>query len=131
VVKALTSFVVAVSEPVRSGDAGTFGTVETEGVPALLSGARAHRDQLPELWGRALDCGPVRPLALDALREWLRAVDRGGGGYRVVLDLLAGISDRDDRSYQRIEYYLDEWAEDEDDPSDAAAAMVQDLRAAG
>jgi hypothetical protein len=121
VVKTLTMFVFALRE------ATLDGVDDEAGWPALLAGAARHYDELPELWGRALGCDPVRDLALDALREWLRIADRDPGAYPIVLDVIAGITDRSETDLERLEHHLEVWAEDADDPSEAAARVYDAL----
>jgi hypothetical protein len=123
VVKALTMFAFAAGEE-GSGETGSEQ-------PVLLPSAWKHRDTLPELWGRALSCEPVRPLAMWALREWVRAADTDPNARGVVLDMLAGIADRSDDDFGRMRHALHGWAEDPDDPSDAAADFYNDLVEAG
>jgi len=130
VVKALTVFTVAVRQP--AFDSGNDD--EDDDGPSravLLTEAREHQRELVELWGRALGCLPVRPLALDALREWLRIVDGDWTAYNTVVDIVSGIAVRSDRDLERLEYHLERWAEDEDDPSTAAAHMSDALADAG
>ncbi|HEU5470840.1 MAG TPA: hypothetical protein VFV67_09320 [Actinophytocola sp.] len=124
VVKALTMFAFAAREP---GSAETAASDR----PVLMLSAWEHREQLPELWGRALSCEPVRSLAMDALRAWVRVADADRSVHGVVLDLLAGIADRGDQDYGRLCYALREWAVDPDEPSDAAAAFYREIREAG
>jgi hypothetical protein len=99
--------------------------------PTLLTQVDRFRDELPELWGRALDNPAVRDLALDALREWLHLVDDDWTAYGVVLDLLAGVADRGERDAARLLYHLDRCAEAEYERSAAARAMHTALVEAG
>lgn len=108
VVKALTMFVFAARVP------------GADDRPALLTSIRSHRDTLPELWGRALSCAPVRELATGALREWVSTVDTQRDYLALVTDMFAGIADRGDADHRRILHSLEEWAKDEDRPLDAA-----------
>ncbi|HSV64692.1 MAG TPA: hypothetical protein VLJ59_02135 [Mycobacteriales bacterium] len=95
--------------------------------PILLAEAGRHPDELPELWGRALDNRTVQDNARAALREWLRVVDDDWTAYHRVEDVLAGVADRDQRSANRLDSYLCGWAEDEDDPSEAADQILKAL----
>ncbi|MGQ0841404.1 hypothetical protein [Actinokineospora sp.] len=121
VVKALLVFVVAARE---SGSPTDNPATDR---PALLRTAHLHRESLPELWGRALSCEPVRPLALDALREWVHVVDRVPAAHAVVLDMVAGIADRGAADLERLLHALESWANDEDDPLRSAAEIHDDL----
>lgn len=124
VVKALTMFAFAAQE---EGSADTNAADR----PVLMLSAWERRDTLPELWGRALACEPVRELAMDALRTWVRVVDADPSTRDVVLDMLAGIADRGDQDFGRLCHALRGWAEDLDDPSDAAADFYNEIVEAG
>ncbi|SFI90463.1 hypothetical protein [Amycolatopsis sacchari] len=119
--KALTMFAFAALPPDSSA----------HDWPLLLRHADEHREALPELWGRALACEPVRPLALDALREWVRVADRDDEAFDVVLSLLGGIADRGESDYSRLCHALYDWATDRELPSDAAAELHDELVEAG
>jgi hypothetical protein len=97
----------------------------------LLQLGQSHRDTLPELWARALACEPVRPMALEALEAWVRVVDRDPSAFGDVLDMVGGIADQGDQHYSRLCHALRQWAEDVDDPSDAAADIYNELVEAG
>jgi hypothetical protein len=99
--------------------------------PVLLQDARSHRDSLSELWGRALSCEPVRPMALEALETWVRVVDKDPSAFGDVSEVVAGIADQGDQHYSRLCHALRQWAEDVDDPSDAAADIYNELVEAG
>ncbi|MCT2587873.1 hypothetical protein [Actinophytocola gossypii] len=120
VVRALTVFAYALG-----------ATTDGATTPVLLAEAHRHADELPELWGRALSCPPVRPLALDALRDWLRVADRDPAAHEAVLDIVAGIVDRGPTDLRRLQHHLERWATDEDDPSPAAAHIFDQLAEAG
>lgn len=131
-VKGLLAYVFTVRQPASdstlersSGAHG--GDAVTPRWPVLLADADLHRDELPELWGRALDSPKVRPLALEALREWLRVVDDDPTAFERVLRVLAGVADRGDRDLERLEYHLDRWVNDEEDPSPAADRILDAL----
>ncbi|MFC0115521.1 hypothetical protein [Kibdelosporangium aridum] len=102
-----------------------------EGKPVLLASATQHPQTLPELWGRALECEPVRVLAMDALRTWVDVAERDPSVRVVVLDMLAGIADRGDTDYGRLCHALRGWAEDLDNPSAMAADFYNELVEAG
>ncbi|WP_410605724.1 hypothetical protein [Amycolatopsis sp. lyj-90] len=120
VVKVLTMFAFAVA-PDDSPDEQ----------PLLMREAGRHRDALPELWGRALAAKPVRKLAMDSLRTWVRVADADKAVRDTVLDVIAGIADRSVTDYDRLLHTLHEWALDPDDPSDAAADFHDLLLEAG
>lgn len=122
VVKSLTIFAFVVKQR-------AFGGRQTW--PSLLAVAQEWRDELPELWGRALGCAPVRPMAADSLREWLRIVDEDWTAYPVVLDILAGLADRSEEDLKRLVFHLEQWAVDHKDPSTAAAHVYDALADAG
>ncbi|HYQ62436.1 hypothetical protein [Actinophytocola sp.] len=119
-VKALTVFAFVAGE---EGPAGT----PAHDRPVLMHSMADLRDELPELWGRALDCEPVRDMAAEALRSWVRATDRDPALTEDVLDLLAGIADRGDQDYRRLCHLLDKWAEDQDEPSSSARHFHSEL----
>lgn len=100
--------------------------------PLLLLEAEDYRDELPELWGRALTAELSRQLAIDALESWVRLVDSDPSLRATVLDVLAGIADhRPPRTYDRLCRLLREWATDPDDPSEAAREFHNELLDAG
>jgi hypothetical protein len=119
VIKALTMFAFAAIE--KGADDG----------PVLLPSVRELRDTLPEIWGRALDCEPVRPMAVEALRVWVMAADTDPSARPAVLDILAGIADRGDQDYARLCHLLEQWAEDPDAPSESAARFYTELAEEG
>lgn len=120
VVKALTVFAFV------AGVAGVTGKVADDR-PVLLRWLPDLRDELPELWGRALACEPVRDLAADSLRVWVEAVDDDPALAADLLDLLAGVADRGDEDYRRLCHQLEKWAEDPDTPSGAAGRFHTEL----
>jgi hypothetical protein len=120
VVKTLTMFAFAVW-PEESADDR----------PLLMRTADQHREALPELWGRALANESVRPLALDALRSWVRIANRDGGMRTTVLHLIGGIADRSTTDYERLLHALRGWARDPEDASDAATDFYNALVEAG
>lgn len=95
--------------------------------PMLMPSMTDLRDELPELWGRALDCEPVRDMAAEMLRLWVRAADEDQALAVDVLDLLAGIADRGDHDFRRLCHLLEKWAEDRDTPSKSAAEFLTEL----
>ena len=123
VVKSLTIFAFVVGQRAFGGGQQAW--------PSLLAAAHDHREELPELWGRALECEPVRPLAVGSLREWLRIVDEDWTAYPVVLDILAGLADRSEEDLKRLVFHLERWAADHKDPSTAAAHIYDALADAG
>lgn len=133
-VKALVTYAFAVrqpavgSSPVSYPDAGPESTTSW---PVLLRDAHLFREELPELWGRALSNATVRSLALEALRDWIRVADDDSAAFPIVLDVVAGIADRGGRDLERAQYHLDRWARDEDDPSPAAGRIYDALVDAG
>ncbi|WP_409492488.1 hypothetical protein [Amycolatopsis sp. cmx-11-12] len=120
VVKVLTMFAFAVAP--EDGE---------DEQPLLMREADRHREALPELWGRALAAKPVRGLAMESLRSWVRTADTDKTARDTVLDVIAGIADRSATDYGRLLHALHEWALDADDPSDAAADFHDELLEAG
>ncbi len=116
VVKALTMFAFAVKPEDTADD-----------WPLLMRTANAHRQALPELWGRALANGSVRDLAMDALRSWVRIADQDEKAVEMVLDIVAGIADRGRNDFDRLQHALHGWAVDRDDPSDVAIDFYNEL----
>jgi hypothetical protein len=133
-VKALVAYAFAVRQPAFGSpddDDSDAAPDSPANWPVLLRDAHLFRDELPELWGRALGTTTVRPLALEALRDWMRVADDDGTAFPTVLDVVAGIADRGSRDLERLEYHLDRWARDEDDPSPAAGRIFDALTDAG
>lgn len=123
-VRVLTAFVIA-ARPTPLGLVHT-GSGRPPW-PALLRDAGRHRDDVPELWARALANRSVRDLALDALRDWLRLADHDRTAYPVVLGVLAGIADLGEYEERDLLHQLEIWALDHRDPSAAAARAHDDL----
>jgi hypothetical protein len=119
-VKALTVFAFA------AGEMGPMGK-SADDRPVLFRWLPDLRDELPELWGRALDCEPVRDMAADGLRAWVEVADDDPALGSDVLDLLAGIADRGEEDYRRLCHLLEKWAEDHDAPSGAAGRFHTEL----
>ncbi|QFU90762.1 hypothetical protein YIM_27940 [Amycolatopsis sp. YIM 10] len=122
--KALNMFAFAAWEE------GSEGT-EAADRPVLLLSVAKHRDVLTQLWGRALAAEGVRPSALDSLREWVRVADRDPAVRDDVLLLLGGLADRGPDDFERICHALRTWAEDRDEPLDAAAYFYNEIIEAG
>lgn len=117
VVKGLTAFAFTAREQ-------AFASADGEaGWPRLLADMNKHFTALSDLWGRALSNRPVRGLALEALREWVRTVDRDPTAYSLLLALLGDVADRGDRDFERLHYHLDRWESDAEDPSQAAGLL--------
>ncbi|TQM85277.1 hypothetical protein FHX81_7756 [Saccharothrix saharensis] len=120
--KALTVFTYAVRHTGGANDV----------LPSLLVGPEHHLDLLAELWGRALDCGPVREIAENALHGWLDAADSARVPQGSVLRVLAGIADRSDDDVARLDDLITTWAFDTYPPSPTAARFHDHfLRAEG
>ncbi|TCO48919.1 hypothetical protein [Actinocrispum wychmicini] len=99
--------------------------------PVLLLSAARFRDELAELWGRALNHMDVHEQALEGLRTWVRVADRDPTVRDDVLLMLAGVADRDHRDYDQLLHALRDWATDPDDPSAAADDFRRELSEAG
>ncbi|MEC3975716.1 hypothetical protein [Amycolatopsis sp. H20-H5] len=128
VAQGLIAFAFAARFPVDEDEpATTVVPVRTPGLPMLLANVAEHLADLAELWARALENEQSRPLALDALREWLRLAEDDASAYRWVLELAASVADRGERDSERLEYYLEQWAEDEEKPSASAADILDEL----
>lgn len=117
VVKGLTAFAFTAREQAFASVDDDRGTA---GWPRLLADTDKHFVMLSELWGRALSNRSARGLALEALREWVRTVDRDPAAYSLLLALLGDIADRGDRDFERLHYHLDRWDSDSEDPSPTA-----------
>ncbi len=106
-----------------------YWTGAAEERPVLLVAAEKHREDLAELWGRALRDGDedVANYAWESLRSWLRLVDRDRTMYRLVFDVLVDLSDRSTTDANRLMHTLLSWSEDNDDPSEAAADLAREL----
>ena len=121
VVKTLSAFVFAVSQPYERPSAGTE-TPGIAGVPLLLSSLPEHADQVAELWARALARQPVQDSALPALREWIDTyAPLCPGSLDGIAALLADVARRPGKHRERLLWWLDKWAADRDRPSANAA----------
>ncbi|MGW0538067.1 hypothetical protein [Streptomyces sp. NPDC003032] len=121
VVKTLSAFVFAVSQPYERPSTGTEAS-GVEGVPLLLSSLPEHGEQVAELWARALARRPVQDSALPALREWIDTyASRCPGSLDRVAELLADVAGRPGKHRERLLWWLDKWAADPDRPSANAA----------
>jgi hypothetical protein len=119
-VKALAVFIYLTSAESSADDA-------VADLPVMMPSTWEHREALAELWGRALSREAVRSSALAAIQRWVREVDRDRSVFDVVLYLLDGIAERGEQDFKRLQHALQEWAEDQDDPSDAAADFYHEL----
>lgn len=131
VVKALSAFVFAVSQPYQEPVLDTVderGHARVPGVPVLLSELPLHRDRLAELWARALARKPVQDSALDALHEWID--DYAGkcpGSLDAIGVLLVNVARRPGQHRERLTWWLDKWARDREKPSAGAALLLRVL----
>jgi hypothetical protein len=92
--------------------------------PALLQVADKRPNAVRDLWGRALAAKPVRPLALDALRDWLELADRDSTALDPVSRVIRSVAGLGGKHPERIEYYLDRWAHDPRQPVRAAQWLL-------
>ncbi|WKX73099.1 hypothetical protein [Streptomyces sp. XD-27] len=134
VVKTLSAFVFAVSQPYQeSAAAGAEpprGAVP--GVPLLLSGLSEHSARLAELWARALARKPVQDPALDALRRWIDDyTDRCPGALDDVRALLVDIARRPGKHRERLLWWLMKWADDREHPSRHSASLYSAVDRSG
>jgi hypothetical protein len=120
VIKALAVFIFVAQAEGSADDA-------VSDRPVMLPSTWNHRDKLAELWSRALSREALRKSALGAVRTWIRAADKDPEVHDVVLYMLDGIAERGDQDFQRLQHALQEWADDQDDPSDAADAFYHEL----
>jgi hypothetical protein len=118
VTKALIIFAFAARE---SGSSESGGTK-----PVLMTAEVRHRGMLPELWGRALASTEVRPLAVEALRAWVRMVDADPSMQDDIVDMFHDIACLGDDQFARLRHLLWQWAEDVD-PSNAAHDIYEQL----
>lgn len=80
--------------------------------------------QIRTLWRRALNHAAARPKAVIALRSWLGAADSDpaffGAAQQLIADLVAS---GDQREQQRLDYWLNRWANDPKQPCSSAARI--------
>ncbi|MHC0430652.1 NACHT domain-containing protein [Streptomyces sp. O3] len=118
VVKTLSAFVFAVSQPYERPPSTETEVSGVPGVPLLLSSLPEHRDQITELWARALARRPVQDSALPALREWIDTyAPRCPSGLDRVAALLSDVAHQPGKHRDRLLWWLDKWADDRDHPS--------------
>ncbi|MFF4156467.1 hypothetical protein [Streptomyces sp. NPDC001678] len=123
VVKTLSAFVFAVSQPYERPPAETEAA-GVAGVPLLLSSLPEHGEQVAELWARALARRPVQDSALPALREWIDTyAPRCPGSLDHIAALLADVARRPGKHRERLLWWLDKWAAERDRPSANAALL--------
>ncbi|MEU7424690.1 hypothetical protein [Streptomyces sp. NPDC040750] len=131
VVKSLSAFVFAVSQPYQEpviGTGGDRGDARVPGVPVLLGELPRHQDRLAELWARALARRPVQDSALEALRTWIDTyADKSPGSLDAVEALLVSVARRPGRHRERLLWWLEKWARDRAKPSAAAARLLTTL----
>lgn len=93
----------------------------------MLANAVNAPGELAELWARALANAQVRPMALDALREWLRLADRDPSVFKVVRDQILTVAELSDLDCERLEYHLELWADADGNSSASAAEILREL----
>ncbi|NUK48750.1 hypothetical protein HRW14_00190 [Streptomyces lunaelactis] len=128
VVKSLSAFVFAVSQPYeeRAGGPDGDGPAGVPGAPVLLSGLPRHAEPLAELWARALARRPVQDTALEALRAWIDDyADKCPGALDSIGALLVGIARRPGRHRERLLWWLAKWAGDRENPSARAQELLR------
>ncbi|RSN35501.1 hypothetical protein DL990_04680 [Amycolatopsis sp. WAC 01416] len=126
--KGLVAFTFAARNPVsRAETETTVVPVRRPGLPTLLSNAVNAPKELAELWARALANAQVRPLALDALHEWLRMADRDPSVFQAVRTQILTVAGLSDLDCERLEYHLELWADSEGNPSAAAFEILREL----
>ncbi|MDH6491990.1 hypothetical protein [Streptomyces sp. SAI-127] len=134
VVKALSAFVFAVSQPYQEpvlDSADARGHARVPGVPVLLSELPLHRDRLTELWARALARKPVQDSALEALHEWIDDyADKSPGSLDAIGTLLVAVARRPGRHRERLTWWLERWARDREKPSAGAGRLLRTLERA-
>jgi hypothetical protein len=106
-----------------------YWTGSADEQPVLLTSADKHRTELAELWARALrnEDEDVANYSLDSLRSWVRLVDGDRDLHPLVFEVLIDIADRSSTDANRLKQTLLTWADDNDDPSDAAARLLSEL----
>ncbi|MGR7001571.1 hypothetical protein ACU686_31845 [Yinghuangia aomiensis] len=126
VVKTLSAFLFAASRPYEraSTEADVAGAV---GVPLLLDALPENKEQVAELWARALARRPLQDSALAALREWIDVYAPLSPDYldRIAV-LLTDIARKPGKHHTRLQWWLAKWAGDPEHPS-AGAARLQSL----
>ncbi|EME60101.1 hypothetical protein [Amycolatopsis decaplanina] len=126
--KGLVAFTFAARNPAsRAEPEKTVVPVRRPGLPTLLANAVNAPRELAELWARALANAQVRPMALDALREWLRLADRDPSVFRAVRNQILTVAGLSDLDCERLEYHLEQWADSEGDPSTSAFEILREL----
>ena len=123
VVRTLSAFVFAVSQPYEHPSVGTEAS-GIDGVPLLLSSLPEHGEQLSELWARALARRPVQDTALPALREWIDTyAPLCPGSLDRIAALLSDVARKPGKHRDRLLWWLNKWAEDRDRPSANAGRL--------
>ena len=97
--------------------------------PVVLTEVGKHHDVVRDLWGRALAAKPVRPLALEALRYWLELADEDARALTPVSRVIYAIAGLGGKHPNRIEYYLERWAHDPNQPLRAARRLLRETSA--
>lgn len=92
--------------------------------PVLLAEAGSHREALRDLWGRAFAAKQVRPLALEAMRSWLELADRDAAALAPVSQVIASVIRLGGKHPERMEYYLEQWADDPKAPLRSAQRVL-------
>ena len=92
--------------------------------PVFLKEASRNADAIRDLWGRALNAKPVRPLALDALHYWLEVAGEDTSAFTVVSRAIHSIARLGGKHPDRLDYYLDLWAHDPKRPVRAAQWLI-------
>lgn len=90
----------------------------------LLAEAGSHREALRDLWGRAFAAKQVRPLALEAMRSWLELADRDAAALAPVSQVIASVIRLGGKHPERMEYYLEQWADDPKAPLRSAQRVL-------
>ncbi|MGW3208826.1 hypothetical protein [Streptomyces sp. NPDC001135] len=131
VVKSLSAFVFAVSQPYEEpviGTTGDRGHARVPGVPVLLGELPRHHDRLVELWARALARRPVQESALEALHTWIDVyAGECPGSLDAIGALLVSVARRPGRHGERLTWWLERWARDREKPSAGAARLLRTL----
>lgn len=121
VVKTLSAFVFAASQPYERPSAESAAR-RAVGVPLLLSSLPENSTRIAELWARALARRPVQNSALPALRKWIDTfAPVCPGSLEHIATLLTEVADKPGKHRERLLWWLDKWARDDDRPSANAA----------
>jgi hypothetical protein len=136
VTNALYAFLYATRQPRASAEPATVTDRSHPGLlttvhdvpPLLVVDASEHRETLARLWGRALARRPVQDFALEVLHECVtRYAEDDMEVFVELRELVRCIAGLGGRHRERLQWHLGQWAEDRQEPSDAAGRILDTL----